>query len=243
MSRTLAQRMSLPPPDEPDFGQLLLDQIREATVIEKEGWAPESAMRVADRLQFDRPTEERFEVVVYWATLVTAFTVPGRLIFFSRRLLERCRTDEMIAFVIAHEIAHHDLGHVDLFPTWMKGFTKVRGGWIVGAAAHAVERRLYGPERECHADRHALQLCSKAGYDPVRCLEVFQILEAYLLDMRRDDLVYGLDPESDRELSSDAPLHTKIRIWAWTRAKGYLPVQDRVAEAMRSLENSEKAIS
>ena len=220
-----------------EFGDWLLKEVEKATVIETHGWAPERVKRVAERLQKGRPPKSQLQVVVYWARVMTAFTVPGRYIFFCRRLLERCTDDECAAFIVAHELAHHDLGHVSLFPTWMQDFAKIRGAWVVGVAAQAVEKRLYGPVRECAADRHGLDLCLAAGYDPEKCLNVFKILETYCLDMGRDDLVYGLYPDSDMELSPDAPPITKIRIWAWTRAKGYLPIQDREAECRRYLES------
>ncbi|MEM7014523.1 MAG: M48 family metalloprotease [Verrucomicrobiota bacterium] len=167
---------------------------------------------------------------------MTAFTLPGNHIFFSRRLLERCRSDDMIAFVIAHEIAHHDLGHLELFPSWTKALAKIRGSWIAGLAAQAAKRTFYDPERECDADRHALKLCRQAGYDLEECLEIFASLEAYLLDNGQHDLVFGADPDSDQELSAEAPALIKLRTWAWTRSRGYLPVQDRSAEAWKYTE-------
>lgn len=215
------------------FGEIIHSLIQEETVVETSGWAVDIVSAAANSLQSARPGKDGFQIVVYWASIVNAFTLPGNHIFFSRRLLERCRDEAMVAFVIAHEISHHDLGHLDLLPSWMEGISHIRGGELLGCLAHAIERRLYGPELECDADRNALQLCHQAGYDIEKCLEFFDILEAYYLDLGAIDLALGLDPESDQELSPDAPLLTRLRTWAWTRSKGYLPVQDRAAEARR----------
>jgi hypothetical protein len=53
------------------------------------------------------------------------------------------------------------------------------------------------------------------------------------LDVGDLGAVYGLDTESDRELSPDASPLTKARIWLYQRERGYLPIQDRGAELQR----------
>jgi hypothetical protein len=71
--------------------------------------------------------------------------------------------DETTAFVVAHEMAHHDLGHLRAFPKWLGRLAKARGVDIPFGVLRAVEHRLYGPEWEYEADDFALQLCLKAG--------------------------------------------------------------------------------
>jgi predicted Zn-dependent protease len=166
-------------------------------------------------------------VVIPWLTAATAFTAPGPYIFFTRALYQLCPNDETTAFVIAHEMAHHDLGHLRIFPKWLGRLAKARGVDIPFGVIRAVEHRLYGPERECDADDYSLRLCVKAGYDGLRCLRFFQILENYALNMKQDEAVYGPDPESDEELSPHASFVTKARIWAYQRSRGYLPIRDR----------------
>jgi hypothetical protein len=200
--------------------------------LETEPWATERATRVVARLSPHRLNGQggrALEVVIPWITAPLAFTAPGRFIFFGRRLYERCPDDETTAFVVGHEMAHHDLGHLDLIPDWMPRFAHAKGGRLAVAAMAAVERRLYGPERECLADEYALDLCIRAGYDPHRCLSFFRIMENYALDVGDHRMVFGPDEESDAELEPDAPWLTKARIWAWQRTYGYLPLRDRRA--------------
>jgi hypothetical protein len=61
----------------------------------------------------------------------------------------------------------------------------------------------------------------------------FRILELVALDYGDLGAVYGLDPESDRELSAEASVMTKARVWLYQRERGYLPIQDRQAELAR----------
>ncbi len=89
------------------FGEWVHAQLHRHVTFEREGWAVERVQRIADRLQNGRPSE-RVYVEVPWLRLRTAFTLPGRYIYFGRGLLEYCPDDETAAFVIAHELAHHD---------------------------------------------------------------------------------------------------------------------------------------
>jgi hypothetical protein len=218
------------------FGEWLHQQIKEAVHLESEAWWVERAKRVETQLQANRPASERLLVEIPWIEEVTAFTAPGRYIYFSRRLFERCTTDAHTAFVIAHEIAHHDLKHVDLFAGWADKITALPGASLFAFAFHALERRLYGPEKECDADRHGLDLCIAAGYNGEMCLDLFNILEERALDMGDYDMVYGPDKESDDELDENASWTTKAQIWAWQRQRGYLPIRDRRQMLVKHLE-------
>lgn len=221
------------------FGEWLHQEIVEAVVIEDAPWAIDRIRRVEDRLQADRAVVDRLIVEIPWLEEVTAFTAPGRYIYFSRRLYELCATDEQVAFVVSHEVAHHDLGHVALFHHWADRITRLPGATLFALFFHALERRLYGPQKECEADRYGLNLCLAAGYDGERCLEVFDILEQRALDLGDLDIVYGPDKESDDELDAHATLTTKAQIWAWQRTRGYLPIRDRRSMLRKHLEAKE----
>jgi predicted Zn-dependent protease len=219
------------------LGQVLHDATHEAYVVEATGWAPEQVARVAHRLQADIEEEKRLRVEVPWLEDFTAFTAPGQYIYVSRRLLEVCRTDEAVAFVVAHEVAHHRLGHMEIFPEWLAELTGTQIPMLITALYRSIEARLYGPEREVAADRMAIDLCVRAGYEPGKCLEIFDVLEKFALDMRDEDMVFGPE-DSDDELRPDAPLSTRLRVWLWQRSRGYLPLRDRRREIVRHLENA-----
>lgn len=208
------------------WGKWIYNQIASEAYIETSGWAVEQVERVLSRLQRNRAETDRFEIVVPWLQAFTAFIVPGNYIFFCRPLLEMCRNDEMVAFVIAHEMAHHDLGHLDLFPEWLTEITGEQIAPLLTLFYRRIERKLYGPEQECEADQRGIELCIKAGYDPEKCLAIFDVLEKYAMDM--GDLRGVLGPEeSDDELSEDAPFLTRLKIWLFQKARGYLPIRDR----------------
>ena len=98
--------------------------------------------------------------------------------------------------VVAHEIAHHDLGHLRL--TWPKHPTM---SWL----HHALQTQISSQDNELAADRRGIALCKDAGYDPYACLKLFEVLEAINLD-------YGyVDGVTQVGASSSASTHPPTR--------------------------------
>lgn len=167
------------------------DAIEEQFVIERTGWAAERVNRVTERLQCDVPVAQRLETLVVWLDDHTAFTTQGRTIYFSRRLLERLADDDAAAFVIAHEMAHHRLGHIPAIPrSWL----------AVGRTLLIAVERLWitRPNHEHDADQLAIEMCVDAGYDPERCIAALEHLVNVVLDYRDIDGVVGSEDGVER---------------------------------------------
>lgn len=201
--------------------------IAEEAQLEQEPWAVERARRIASRLQTDRPESERLIVEIPWIDQFNAFAVPGRYIYIGRLLYQYCATDEHVAFVIAHEIAHHDLGHVSLTAGWVPELASLPGALEAAYVLRALRRVRVGSKQECDADRRALDLCLAAGYNGWACLSVLDILEQHALNFGSYDAIWGIDDGSLTENPEGASLLTKSRIWLREHASGYLPLYDR----------------
>ncbi|MCK5800139.1 MAG: M48 family metalloprotease [Deltaproteobacteria bacterium] len=202
----------------PSIGALLRDAIADRCVIESESqWAGAQAKRVADKLNAVRASLRPYEPVVFWSPRVTAFTISGPYIFISRELQQRLPHDAALAFIIAHEMAHHDLGHVRKAPNHL---TQA----IIAATWHAITDMARHPEKEGDADRYALQLCFQAGYRPARCLEAFRILIHHSLDW--GDIEGALGPSDDVRDEKPSRLG-RLRYWWWQRRRGYDALIDR----------------
>src|SRR5215510_14272046 len=106
---------------------------------------------------------------VLWLSPPTAFTLPGPYIYITRRLIERCRSDDPVAFVLAHEIAHHDLGHLERPERWVDRALVLMPATLAVLALEQLTRWLYSRDNELAADAYALDLCRKAGFNPKRC--------------------------------------------------------------------------
>ena len=221
------------------FGDWLHETIGEHALFEESGPLPERLRAAAARVQAHRPVNERFVAEVPWIDEFTAFTAPGRFIYFSRRLLERCPHDDAVAFVVAHELAHHELGHLRYFThAYARRAARFNAPLLAMLYFRSLQKRLYSVENEIAADHAAIDRCIDAGYDPGKCLYLFHVLELIALDYGDVNAVFGVDPESDRELAPDAAAFLKARVWLYQRRRGYLPIQDRLGEIRRYLKET-----
>lgn len=146
------------------FGEWLHELIGEHIGYEVRGEMPDRVARVADRLQARRSDGERLIVKIPWLRDFNAFTGPGRYIYFSRRLLERCPDDETVALVIAHEMAHHDLGHLRVFTgPFSRHAARFSGPDLIVLFFRVLQKRIYSVRWETSADEHAINLCVGSG--------------------------------------------------------------------------------
>ncbi|MDB4956259.1 MAG: hypothetical protein JWO36_3828 [Myxococcales bacterium] len=173
----------------------LRDEIEREYVVERKGWAAQRALRVTDRLQRGLAAGEPLDTLIVWWSEHSAFTTFGRTIYISRRLFERLPDDEAAAFVIAHEIAHHRLGHI---PKHIP--SKLLPAHLVLAM---IERLLCSPRHESDADKLAIELCISAGYDPERCIVALDILSLVSLDYGDVDGVLGSEQRRSHPALND----------------------------------------
>jgi len=199
------------------------DPIRELIeremVIERGGWVGERLRSVTRRL---RPASDGFEVLVFWSDHHTAFTGVGDTIYISRRLFERL-DEESTAFVVAHELAHHRLGHVPSRTQLAHSVVRVVGM----AALEVLDRMISTRQNELEADALAVDLCLDAGYDPDRFLTAFDHLAAILLDYRDLDRALGRD-DGHSPRSEHPPLDARVaaaraRVAAYRRGQRISP--------------------
>lgn len=191
-----------------------------AYAYEREAWALERIARVENRLQASLPMSERLQVELLWIPEVTAFTFPGRYIYVSRRLLERVDADEPIAFAVAHELAHHALGHMRLKERWMKRLAPLPGAGGVALPALEAAGWFSHPRDEMAADEYALRLCADAGYDLQACIRLMDVLETDALDRGQVTAVCGPEP-SDAEIAGEPRAADRLRRWFSDRERGY----------------------
>jgi hypothetical protein len=223
--------------DASEFGEWLHRELVEACGAETEPWVGEIIDRVLGRLKPELPSGAQPRVVVLLVQRLTAFTAPGPYVYVSRRLLERCPADAAVAFLIAHEVAHHQLGHLDLFAGLASHLPRIGGAVLVAAAFQFLERRLYGPEKEAAADRRAMELCLASGYEGKHCLRLFEVLEDDSLDRGDLDGVFGPEAATDPDLQNDPA----ARAWVWVseRLRGYLPLRQRLMNLRHQLGDPE----
>jgi predicted Zn-dependent protease len=202
---------------EDEIGDEVHTQLMDAFGLETEAWATDRVTRVMEalnrvRLSCPEPGAAPRVLVaeILWLQGMYAFTLPGQYLYVSRRLLERASSDDPIAFVLAHEAAHQDLGHTRLLTPTLARFGKTLGT-ALGAVVRLAERIAYSPEQERAADAYALDLSLAAGYRPDSGLTLFSILEQETLDLGDVEGVFGPDTPSK----------------LWEKLRGYPSIRQR----------------
>ena len=154
---------SAPSADDLELGEWFHQQIAKAFLVKRSEWVD----GIAARLQSTRPATERLDVTVVWLSEMTAFTAPGRYIYVTGRLMEYCPGEASLAFTLAHEVAHHDLGHLQYFPRWVRD---VADEELVRDAPFMTKLQIWVGQRA-------------RGYMPVR--DRRRALEAYIAERGR----------------------------------------------------------
>ncbi|WP_169311480.1 M48 family metalloprotease [Desulfobacca acetoxidans] len=128
---------------------------------------------------------------------VNAFAAPGR-IMITRRFLNLCRTDDELAIVLGHELAHHALGHLARqqgqyaavgFVGDVLGFFLRLVPWPVKTPYRPVDediRRVvqgaafsvYNRQDEREADAYGLWYAFQAGYDVEQGILIWERVSA-----------------------------------------------------------------
>lgn len=149
---------------------------------------------------------------------INAFAAPGGLIFISRGMLRLCRSEDELASVLAHEVAHVNLGHAIgaiSNARWTQAFTvlaaesgKSLGGEQVAQLTTAFEGSIgdittklvtsgYARGQERASDALAVKIVQRVGYDPTALARVLGNMERHLKPGGHD-FVQTHPPPQDR---------------------------------------------
>jgi predicted Zn-dependent protease len=134
---------------------------------------------------------------------VNAFGLPGGIVLVSRGLVNLLRSEDELAFVLSHEIAHVARQHhyrvilrqrlAEQAMTELAAETGVSDVALQGASAQLFAR---GVDRsaEFEADRLAVELMTRTGYDPAAALGVLEALGQLRGDEKRAEWLFSTHP-------------------------------------------------
>ncbi|MDR1804347.1 MAG: M48 family metalloprotease [Treponema sp.] len=157
--------------------------------------------KICNALIINSPRPEIFNgyhVAILDSDEINAFATPGGHIFITRGLINCATSEDTLAAVIAHEIAHVQLQH-GLKAIKNNRFTNallITGTSAASAAGNATVAELtntfgdsvgeivstmvssgYSRSQELDADSFAMSLMSLAGYEPSSMIDMLQVLE------------------------------------------------------------------
>lgn len=148
--------------------------------------------RIANQLarNSERP-EVHYSVKVVASKAINAISLPGGKLYVTEGTLQAVESEDELAAILAHEIAHNSLRHalqqrerashgdLGLMAAVLAGVLSNRGEVAV-MAAQIQQGALnhYGRKAEMEADRHAISYLVKTGYKPAAMLTVLEGLAA-----------------------------------------------------------------
>jgi Zn-dependent protease with chaperone function len=214
-----------------NLGERLHSLFMQAYGLKERDFAHEAVDRVMATLNAARAPRPPMVGEVLWMSAPVAFTLPGRYCYISRRFIERCASDAPVAFALAHEIGHHDLGHLRQVESWAASAIEHAPFQLAVLLLYQLQRWVYSRDMELAADGYALELCRKTELDLRHCLDCFDILRQYMLDHHDVDGVYGTDEELelDPQLASNPidRLFIEARLWVARHRRSHPAIQER----------------
>ena len=139
-----------------------------------------------------------YHVIILDSPEFNALATPGGHILITKALVEACTSEDMLAAIIAHELAHimlkHSLSTIDEMrlheemsamgdrAIQFAGNTQAAARLSlfrnsVSAAIDALVKNGYSQEQEFEADQGAVVLLAASGYNPQALLELLRILQ------------------------------------------------------------------
>jgi len=151
-----------------------------------------------------------------------AFATPGGHIFVTRKLVESASSEDMLAAVIAHELAHIMLRHgisvinsvkleneLSAIADWAASTAASKNAAAARAAAFrdsiattvdVLMRSGYSQPQEFEADLEALVLLANAGYDPNALKDMLKVLQGAKGSAKSG--LYSTHPSPERRIAN-----------------------------------------
>lgn len=179
-----------------------------------------------------RRQDVRYHFSILDSDQVNAFSLPGGYIFVTRGLLERAASDDEVASVLAHEVAHTASRHaVKGFATSLALATAATGltakeSQLVQTLAATTAYLLvlhYSRTYENEADEVGLGYAYQAGYDPQGLLQFLESLASASENPSRLERLFATHPPTATRIATARanPLLARDNVEAmWRRAAG-----------------------
>ena len=141
---------------------------------------------------------------------INAFAMPGGYILLSAGLLKSLESEDELAFVLAHEIAHVTRRHhyqvvqrqrlADQAAKGLEAVTQDGDTAKLAQASGQIYARGLDKSAEFESDRLGVEIMTKAGYDPVAAVNVLEKLQRFKGDDPRAELLFSTHPSPAERL-------------------------------------------
>ena len=120
----------------------------------------------------------KYEIHLVNEDVVNAFTCGGQ-IFIYQGMIDFCKSNDELASIIAHEIAHNELGHIKHKLSQIKTSNEWLGDdWGEFTAALYMNATVsFGQKQETHCDLYGIDLAIKAGFKACDTDQIWKRME------------------------------------------------------------------
>ena len=180
------QREQLLLVSEPQMQELGADswtEYRNQTAEARDPALRAKAERVTNRILAAKgENRSSWEVVVFDDPALNAFALPGRKIGLNAGMVRFCRTDDELAAIIGHEIAHVELRHAaerasqdlaarGIMSVVIPDDTNMESIFGIGTTLGVL--LPFSRKHELEADQIGLRYMAAAGYDPQAAIDLW----------------------------------------------------------------------
>jgi len=112
------------------------------------------------------PRGFNYHIYLVDSIAINAFTIGGN-IYFTTEMMKFCKSNDEIAGIIGHEIAHNELGHINENLKRIKSTQSIAGesfgGWIGQLGTFMITP--FNQQNEAHCDAFGVDLSFQAHFD------------------------------------------------------------------------------
>jgi predicted Zn-dependent protease len=150
--------------DETEYGEKLFDEIKKQYRVLNNSNSKklENMMSVLLEARPEKRKGYQYHIYLLDDNTVNAFTAGG-YVFVFQGLLDYCSSDNELAFILAHEIAHNELNHMQLI------LKRIKMGGQLGEILYVAKQLIaasFNQFDELEADSYAIDLLMATTYDP-----------------------------------------------------------------------------
>ncbi|TVQ81132.1 MAG: hypothetical protein EA369_00530 [Bradymonadales bacterium] len=175
--------------DEKEFGEAIKARLRSYPFYDQESDKARYLQKLLDDLMIYKKKDFDYEVFLSPGHFLNAFAMPGGVIVVTEGLLDGLPAEAALIGIMAHELAHVELGHCFSSVKFQLLAKKVKleslgqlADWVIGG----VLRTSFSKTQEAEADDYAFKLMRESRYDPYGLAAGFKaLLDAYESRPRR----------------------------------------------------------
>lgn len=149
-----------------EIGKHIDDHIRSRCYLESDPELNEAVNKIMKRLvEVSERKTLSFTCTIIQSHVINAFSAPGGYIYLTYGLLKFAETEDEVAGIIGHEIAHASLKHISkLYHEIKEALSREGNGTDTAASLLVLNTHLY--EFEQDADTRGVFYAYKAGFNP-----------------------------------------------------------------------------